>query len=166
MVFSTDQPGKAKSSCCLLMHFYIITNYAIAHNLHAWTHLFSSSRGFSVSTAGRLHVFKPVSVQAMWYVGLVFICCFMLERDFKVKYRNYYISSYSVFITCFFTLELIIFDLLYIAGLPSRCCTKHVRCPVDTTISLEGWPLHGLAIMRAASLQSKAVSMSGMPWQI
>jgi len=104
----------------------------------------------------------------MWYVGLFFICCFMLERDFKVKYTNYYITSCSVFITCFlyysYTLcEFIIFDLLYIAGLPSRCCTKHVRCPVDTTISLEGWPLHGLAIMRAASLQSKAVSMSGMP---
>lgn len=55
------------------------------------------------------------------------------------------------------------FDLLYIAGLPSRCCTKHVRCPADTTISLEGWPLRGPAIMRAASPQSRAVSMSGMP---
>lgn len=54
------------------------------------------------------------------------------------------------------------FDLMYIAGLPFRCCTKHVRCPADTTIFQEGWPLHGLAIMRAASPQSRAVSMSGM----
>lgn len=28
--------------------------------------LFSILRGFSVSTAGRMHIFKPVSVQAMW----------------------------------------------------------------------------------------------------
>lgn len=27
-----------------------------------------SISGFSVSTAGRMHIFKPVSVQAMWYV--------------------------------------------------------------------------------------------------
>lgn len=27
-----------------------------------------STSGFSVSTAGRMHIFKPVSVQAMWYV--------------------------------------------------------------------------------------------------
>lgn len=114
-------------------------------------------RGFSVSTAGRLHVFKPVSVQAMWYV-------------------NYCVSSFSAFIMCFFSVDILIvcshtlhrsftFDLMY-AGLPSRCCTKHVRCPADTTISQEGWPLHGLAIMRAAYPQSRVVSMSGMLWQI
>lgn len=31
------------------------------------------TRGFSVNTAGRSHVFKPVSVQAMWWVNHIYL---------------------------------------------------------------------------------------------
>lgn len=52
------------------------------------------------------------------------------------------------------------------AGLPFRFCTKYVRCPAETTISQGEWLLLGWAIMKAASPQSRAASMSGTLWPI
>lgn len=59
--------GHSWSIIMLLFFFFCI------HPWHfKWTHsnhlFYLLLRGFTVNTAGRTHVFKPVSVQAMWWV--------------------------------------------------------------------------------------------------
>lgn len=61
-----------------------------------------STRGFSVTTAGRSHVFKPVSVQAMWWVNstplwthwcLVTFCpCWLLAIGYLEHFKHWITS--------------------------------------------------------------------------
>lgn len=64
-----------------------------------------SISGFSVSTAGRMHIFKPVSVQAMWYVRgwaqgetLLLVSKLKIKNQlrFSLHHSGYLVQSSSV----------------------------------------------------------------------
>lgn len=52
-----------------------------------------SHRGFSVSTDNRIHVFKPVSVQAMWYVSVQEKNCIPFNNSFRFFFFLKHLSA-------------------------------------------------------------------------
>lgn len=62
LVLRTEATAGALSCCFFCIHPW---HFRWTHSNHLFYLLL---RGFTVNTAGRTHVFKPVSVQAMWWV--------------------------------------------------------------------------------------------------
>lgn len=107
-----------------------------------WTCCIPLIRGFSVSTVNRVHVFKPVSVQAMWWVSI------------KTAFFHFHTFLNSVNG----------FSLAHIlTGQPCNPCIRFARWPdvITTTPGVYSWP--GSVTIRAVWPPTNTASMSGMP---
>lgn len=124
-------------------------------SLRFLTHYISSvpaHRGFSVSTDNRVHVFKPVSVQAMWWV--------ILDNWYSCGY--FYCSLVSVFFP--FHLEVMFFfGFFFLTGQPSSHSIKPARWPVVITTFQAACSSPGSATIRAGSPPTRPASTSGTP---
>lgn len=123
-----------------LAKIFFLTHYASSVAAH---------RGFSVSTDNRVHVFKPVSVQAMWWVILL---------------RLYRLTLVDIFIVCcFLSFAIYLKYILFLTGQPCSHSIKPARWLVAITTSREACSSPGSATIRAGSAPTRPASTSGTP---
>ena len=95
---------------------------------------FDSNSGFRITSGTRHHIFKPVSVQAMWYA---FFCIVFV--------------AFNLTVFQFFSL-----------GLHSRHSIWHRKSPSRTTILKEEAHIVGFRIIRIVSSPTQFISTNGI----
>lgn len=118
--WDTDNPADPLTLCiplCLIKLFSFCNNYTLSLFLHS---------GFSVSTVSRVHVFKPVSVQAMWWESLFS----------NVRITFSYVALWpTAFYLCRCFISLLSFLSVFVSYSCTGCicCISHI-CPLHPLV--------------------------------